>query len=203
VTGLKQWAAYIGAALVFGGLCFLAGHYLWKESLPSPAIASGDFQRPAEGKPVIPVVPADRTPDEFRGTLRVTVRDTVKREDTVGTVKEHEITVLIPKEDTPPLVSPAKTVEAVYSEIPEPIVQTSLSLVVGVSVGEGLKPSPFIGVQFFRLFNAIELGVGLNKEGLGPFLGYEFFREFSVFAQWNAVKLPERSKFHLGIAYRF
>ena len=154
-------------------------------------------------------VPQGKKPEDYQGRLDITVKDKyiVTKLDTPGTVitTTKEVTVLIPKDESVPPISPNDpSISATYSQISTPFLQVGTDIVGGVGVDEGLRPTPFLGVSLVQVFKNVELGAGLNRGGVGPFAGYEFWREFAFFGQYNLLKFgTNNSQVAVGISYRF
>lgn len=176
----------------------------------STGVVSSDFQKPVEGKPIPKpdlVVPIGEKPDDYSGQVTMTVKDTVTKADTVGTVHQHEVTILIPKADRPPdyIARPnTEGVTVVYQPVKKPWVEIKPGLFIGASLNKDLQPSVYGGLLGLQAFQAIDLGIGACRDGLGPMGGYEFWREFTLFGQWNVITFgPTKQQFSAGIAYRF
>ena len=149
--------------------------------------------------------------EEVAGVLDVVVRDTVKAGDTVGTVKEIPIRVVIPRDGTPyvkigkdsigiPLGS-SVTVE--YTPFEDPLLDFRFDVLPGADVSLPIvQLSPVLNVTALQLFHVVRLGAGVDRFGFGPVAAWEVWREWNVVAKWNVVAFQEKRQAQIGIAYR-
>ncbi len=183
---------------------------LWPKHAPGPsAVLQPTFQPAIETKPIALArlgAALSGKESEYRGKLTVTVRDTVRSETGAPVVRERSIEVLIPRDDRPPELRSADGLQAVasYSPIRRPWIRWAPGLLIGGSIDDSGRLSPHGGAVLFRAWNHLDIGAGSSRYGVGPVLGYEAWREFTLLAQYNAIRFrPEVGRWSVGLAYRF
>jgi hypothetical protein len=168
------------------------------QNQPGPTIAVVSEPSIVHGNPVLP------QPDEdITSVLSLTVSDTVKAKDTVGTIHQHEIKVY-PRENpkVSPLVQSDLPVVAEFSVVRDPWLQLRLDMLAGGSVSSEGKPSLIGMLSAVDIASTVRLGIAVDRAGAGPALALEVWREWDIVAKYNLLRFDE-SKLSLGIAYRF
>jgi hypothetical protein len=142
---------------------------------------------------------------EIAGRAQITLRDTVKAEDTVGTVHVHQIWVNVPTDPTKsPTIQSTSPIQATFSSVEDPWVSLTLRPLVGASVTQRGHPNIWAGLKIVRLFRRVGIGVGADLDAAGIWAGAEFFREWTIAAQWNPLHYGnDATRWSFQFAYRF
>jgi len=166
-----------------------------------------DYHEATPTKPIpeskVPALPNTK-PGHVRGKVTVTTRDTVHTVSGKDTVIQHTVDIFIPTNDQPPIVDGGPGTHVVYAEVSEPWFVIRPGIFVGGTVNMKLEPSLYGGLLIIQGWKVVDLGVGIDRNGLGPMGGYEFWREFTIFGQYNVITFtPDKQQASIGIAYRF
>lgn len=193
------------AASIFGALVLiLAGWFLWQKYGPrevvQPPPPIGNVTQ-TTGPNVTHGSPALPKPDNHTtGILRVVVPP-----ESVYTGKPREVFIYIqdnPK--TPPVVRSDTPVSTTFHAVVDPWLYFKLRYAIGASLSDGAHVSPWGGVSFVTLFRTVDLGAGIDKQGIGAFLSYRVWREFEVGAMWYALPVFDSdARAALVLSYRF
>ena len=169
------------------------GYEEYHEATPSNSIPESQ----------VPALPYTK-PDHVRGRVTVTTRDSTHTALGKDTVITHHIEVFIPTDDKPPVVRGDSNTQITYAEVREPFVGFKPGLLIGGTVNLDLQPSIFGGVLVFQAFKHLDIGAGVDRNGLGPLAGWEFWREFTAFGQYDIIAFgADKHKTSIGLAYRF
>ncbi len=194
---MRLWAYIFGAVVLI-----VAGIFLWHRYGPEDALVAP----PAAG--TVPVVVAPHithgnaslpAPDEHTtGVLHVIIPP-----DTVPTGKPRDIVIYLNDDPgKPPMLRTDFPVQSTFTPVVDPWLKLETRLSVGASYSDDV--SPWGGIALVQLWRNVDVGAGIDDDGIGIFASYRIWREFSVGAMWYALPVFDSdARAAITISYEF
>jgi len=182
---------------------------------PGTTQRTDDFQEAIREKPHVrgdkfaDPLPVDLPDEDIAGVVKVVTEVTVGKNDTAGTVKRVTVWMPIPRKFGDPLLfrvegDSTAGAKVGLTEFRDPRIDFELRAIPGVSADLGAGLSPFAAASFVTLWDVGQLGVGVDRFGLGVVPAVRVFREWCVFVKWTPLPLRFTEKaapIQFGIGY--